>query len=174
MIAAGSSDALCFCILFMLIFCRPLCFGSIHCKVGDTCSNSTPVTLTNPKVHIIHPVNDSALFAPFDRMVVRISGVSPDYGPMKLLLFDQGGGERMQVTVSVSEDEDTTDVPILLHGLQIVPEVVTRIALLGPDQSGERMRFVSEDFVRFRVEVRPPPFRPPPRWASTSLRALEL
>ena len=111
--------------------------------------------LRKPNVRIIYPSNHSSLLAPFDRLVVRISGLTSQQSPMLLLLLDHSGRELMRMTVSVGEDDDdSVELPILLHGLQTMTDAITRIALLAPDQAGaDPVKIISEDSVRFHVEV---------------------
>ena len=80
---------------------------------------------------------------------------------MLLLLLDHSGRELMRMTVSVGEDDDdSVELPILLHGLQTMTDAITRIALLAPDQAGaDPVKIISEDSVRFHVEVPSSTFR---------------
>jgi hypothetical protein len=128
---------------------------AIFISVATSEETITRVKHLNPVVRIISPTNNSALLAPFDRLLIRISGVPPAYPPMTLLLLDHAGSEIMRATVSAGEDdEDPVDFPILLHGLQTMSEAITRIALLAPDQAETvKPRVISEDTVRFRIEV---------------------
>jgi hypothetical protein len=105
----------------------------------------------------MHPANNSALLAPFDRLVVCISGLAKGQAAMTLLMLDDNGGELMRMTVTPAEDdEESIDVPILLHGLQTMPEVRARVALVELSthtSAGFSNRILSQDHVLFRVEV---------------------